>query len=365
MKSSVSIQTADQVDALKAYAAERDPAVRAQIYNEEFAGPLAKGAGLPGLPAWRKQLDPRDPVQASNSFGTLVGNLISQRVLELLKYQLPALNRITTDFSADPVQYSQSVYTRYVGIPSVGTYSTSTGYPVVDDAANTDVPITINAHKCVHLALNANTLSGTARRVFDENAPAMAYALAKDLVDAVYALILVANFTNKTTATSIDFGRPTVIDIGAALTGRGVPMGSQYRTMLLNTTYFAALAKDNAIVTMAAFQDKGIITEGILPNVHGFQIIEAANLPTTGNLTGFAFSKSALVAATRLPMDYASVLPGASYGSVQTVINPDTGAACLQTMYVDHNLGTANLRLAWMYGAAKGQVSAGQLLASA
>ena len=78
----------------------------------------------------------------------------------------------------------------------------------------------------------------------------------------------------------------------------------------------------------------------------------------TGNLAGFGFSKSALCAATRLPTDYAALLPGASYGAVTTVTDPDTGASCMQTMYVDHNIGVSNWRLAWMFGVAAGQVAA-------
>jgi hypothetical protein len=49
---------------------------------------------------------------------------------------------------------------------------------------------------------------------------------------------------------------------------------------------------------------------------------------------------------------------------VQNVTNPDTGASCVQAMYVDHGLGTANWRIAWMYGVAAGQVTTGQLITS-
>jgi len=255
-------------------------------------------------------------------------------------------------------------------VPTPGTYSTSVGYaattvPPVDQAA-TDAYVTINAHKFVQAQFTANDLSGTARRLFDEFAPASAYALAKDLVDALYALILIGTYTSTAVKSDLaDFGRSVVIDAGTALQLNGVPMGAQNRTLLLYSTYFGQLAKDNAIVTLAAFQDRNIIEAGVLPNVHGFFVIDAPNLPTTANLCGFAFSKSALLLATRLPNDYATILPGASFGSVQTVINPDTGAACVQTTYVDHNYGFANFRLAWMYGVRAGQPKAGQLLTSA
>lgn len=359
----VQVSQEDPRNVLALYARTRDARSRGELYAKEIAPLLAKGAGLVGLDAVRPRND--SPLEATNSFGTLVGNIISQRVLELLRFQLPALQRISTDFSDQQVKYSQAVYTRYIGIPTVGTYSTSTGYPAIDTAAATDVSVTINQHKCVELDLNAEQLSGTARRLFDEQVPAMSYALAKDLIDYAYALITVANYTNTpVTETAQNFGRPTIVDLAKALTDAGVPIGSQFRTLLLNTSYFAALQKDASIIQLAAFQDRQIIQENQLPAIGGFTVLEAPNLPTTGNMAGFGFSKSAIMVATRLPIDYTQILPGASFGQVQTVSDPDTGAAMMQVAYVNHTLGTANFRLAWMYGAAKAQVAAGTILKS-
>ena len=69
--------------------------------------------------------------------------------------------------------------------------------------------------------------------------------------------------------------------------------------------------------------------------------------------------------AARLPNDYASILPGASYGSVTTITDPDLGLSVMQVQYVDHKLGFAESRMALMYGVAAGQVNAGQRLISA
>ena len=93
---------------------------------------------------------------------------------------------------------------------------------------------------------------------------------------------------------------------------------------------------------------------------------EAANLPTNnGNITGFACGKSALVLASRVPNDYTSVLPGASYGNVQVVTDPDLGISVMLVQYVNHQLGSATQRIALMYGTAAGQGAAGQLLKAA
>ena len=353
----------DPRNVLKAYAQNRDARSRGELYAREISPLLAKGQGLIGLSTIRP--DGNAPLEAANSFGTLVGNIIAQRVLELLRFQLPMLSRISSDFSDQQVKYNQSVITRYIGIPSVGTYNSTTGYPALSNAAATDVSVTINQHKCVELDLTAEQLAGTARRLFDEQIPAMSYALALDLVTYIMGLITQANFTNPIVTEAIpNFGRSTLVNVAEALTKLGVPIGSQFRTLLLNSDYFGQLQKDSSIIQLAAFQKPEYIQENQLPPVAGFAVIEAPYLPSTANLTGFGFSKSALVAATRLPIDYTTILPGASFGQVNTVTDPDTGASMMQVAYVNHTLGTANFRMAWMYGASAGQIKAGQIITS-
>jgi len=144
------------------------------------------------------------------------------------------------------------------------------------------------------------------------------------------------------------------------------------RTMLLWPTVFGALEKDTALITYAAFQKPTLITnpapDGVsltIP-VESFQVVKAPNLPTNnGNVTGFAGSRSALCIATRVPNDYTSALPGASYGNTQVVTDPDIGISVMLVQYVNHQLGTATSRIALMYGTNAGQGDAGELIKAA
>ena len=100
--------------------------------------------------------------------------------------------------------------------------------------------------------------------------------------------------------------------------------------------------------------------------VESFDIYSQPNMPSNNaNLVGFAGSKSALCIATRVPNDYTSILPGASFGNVQIVTDPDVGMSVMQVQYVNHTLGTATSRIALMYGTAPGQSNAGQLIKAA
>lgn len=346
----VMITREDSGTVLKAYNAERNPRKKGAIYARDLSKRISEGEDL--------------PVQASNTLGTLVGEIVAQRSLELLTLKLPLLSRIATDFSDAAVNFNSEVTTRIVGIPGVSDYNTTTGY-ATENTTTTDVSVTMDAHKSTQVSFNANELGGTSRRLFDELAPAMQYAIGKNMVDAVLALITAGNYTNTaTTEAETDFDRNTVVSIGGALSDRGVPeMG---RTLLLTGSYFDALFADPALVTLAGFQKAEFITNGTMVNVHGFDVIRAANFPTSSNRAGFGFSKSALVLVGRLPNDYASALPGATGGgTVQTITEPNSGFSVQLVQYVNHQLGSAAARLAWMYGCAKGQINAGQLLLSA
>jgi hypothetical protein len=301
---------------------------------------------------------------------TLSGSLVTQRTLELLKFTFPSLTMFTTDFSDQAAQFNQTVITRTVTIPNVTDYNTTTGW-ADSTAATADVPVTINKHKGVNITFNEQILASTVRRLFDEFAPAAAYALSKQLVDDLYANITDANFPNNTVQATSGFVRASVIAIGVQLTLRGVPLALGQRTLLLYPTAFANLVGDTALITFAAYQKPELITApqngaSLVIPVDTFQVVNAPNLPTNnGNVTGFGCSKSALIIATRLPNDYTSANPGANYGTVQVMTEPDIGISVMLTQYVNHQLASATSRISLMYGTAAGQGNAGQLLKAA
>jgi hypothetical protein len=342
--------TADDIGTvLKAYHTETVPARRAAIYAKSIKPVLKE--------------DNDTLIVAANSLGTLVGDLVVQRALTLLKYQFPVLSRITTDFSAENASYNQTIRTRTRAVPTATDYNASTGY-ATSDATDSDVTITINAHKAVQISFTANDLASTRRLLFGEQEEPIHYALGKVMVDALYALLVVGTYTNKTTQSIAGTGRPTLLELAKQLNLRGVPMMN--RTVLLNSYAFGQLAADPTIVSLATFQRPDLITQYTLPNIANFQPVEAPNLPSTGNLSGFAFTPDALLIATRLPNDYTNVFPGATGGGVTSVVtNPDTGISVMLVQFIDHKLGAAYMRIAVMYGVAAGQTSSGQLLVTA
>ena len=323
---------------------------------------------------WAKELSPAfrggwdSSILAANNVDanlqTLSGTLVVQKSLELLRFNYPILAAVTSDFSSERLALDQEMTTRMIAVPAVKTYSTSTGW---EDASltSTDVVVTVDKHVGVPLTFNAQQIQGTIRNLFDELAPAASAALARDMVTSLYALITAGNFTQPAVVCALpEFGRGTVVDVATALTKRGVPLGPDDRTLLLSADFFGALSKDVAIVTLATHGRAEPGEGSSLSAVADFRVCNTPTLPTTGNLCGFAFSRSALVIATRLAGDYMKALPAAAYGNRYVVSDPQLGIAVQVIDFVNHTLGTATRRLSLMYGVARGQPDAGQILVS-
>jgi hypothetical protein len=332
-------------DVLRAFNAETDPLKRGLFYNAHLRERMAKD-------------DSREEVLMATD--TYVMTLVIQRALELLKWEYPQLKAVTTDFSGEGMDAGGTIKTRTIGAATVsqyaGTYSAS-------NAATTDVDVTMTHHPYVQAAYTTTQLMSSRRRLFDEQVETSYVALAKDMLDALTALILVATFTNTLDEAAANFDRASVIELGRIMTTLKNPKTG--RTLWLNPTYFAKLCEDITVVSALVNTGAGSsIATGQLPPVHGFLPTEVADFPTTANRVGFAFTRSALIIVGRVPSDYTTVLPGAAHGSVNVVTNPEDGMSVMLVQYVDHATGTANWRIAMTYGVATGQASAGVLIRS-
>lgn len=335
---------AGPVEVLKAYAANKSATERGAIYAKDIA-PLFK----PGFSL--------GPILATNSLGTLAGDLVVQRALSFLRLNYPFLFAITTDFSAENAAFGQVVKTRLRGALVANEFVAGTGYGS-NNASTTDVPITIDQHFGVPVVFNVNELASTRRDLFGEQAEAMHSALADQMVDDLLALITPTNFPNSTVSTLNNFARTTMTTVAKELGIRKVP--SAGRIALLNPDFFAKLQNDSSIIQLAAFQQAELMSEYRLPKISGIQPFESVSLPDTNDLAGFACTPEALAIATRLPNDYASALPGASNGVVTSVFNEPTGITVQLVQFVDHVKAEATSRVALMWGVAKGNPATGE-----
>jgi len=141
----------------------------------------------------------------------------------------------------------------------------------------------------------------------------------------------------------------------------------QQRSILLNSAFYSRLTADPTLAAsiFAAITNPGIITDRQLPRLQSILPFNAPWLPSTNNLTGFAYHRAAAVLKTRLPGDFTRALgrdvpiPGST-----TVVTAPGGFSVLNVQYVDLKRGYAEARPEVMVGAAVGDRRGGLCLCS-
>jgi hypothetical protein len=352
----VQVQREDSGAVLRAYARAKDHLTRATLYASEIRPRLKEGDDLP-----LRAADVTD-----TNLGTLAGTLVAQRALDLFKLEFDGiLSTIATDFSDQTATFNSTENTRVVVVPAVENYDDTNGWVQGTPAKTVDVPITLDRLRGVPLEFKQTLLASTTRQLFQEQAPAASYALAKDVIDYLYAKITIANFADPApfAESEINFGRRTFGRVARIFNPGGVPQTNRFA--LLNSDYFDALAQDPTLTQLATFRSPEIITAGELPPVRKFKPLEAPNLPATANLAAFFGHRSSLLVKVRVPNDYTAAVPaGASHGLVTTVMDPDTRLTWMLVWFVDHDKGKAKYRISIMYGTAKGNTKGGQIVTS-
>lgn len=299
---------------------------------------------------------PQEVVRADNVLGTLSAALIIQRALELVFTKRPILNLISRDLSAEPVKYNQQVISRIHSIPPVENFGTA-----ASDRADVDVPVTINQFKQVRHKFTIQELSATDRNLVDESAEPMAVAIANHMVDAVAALWTLTNFENETVEAVADSDYETMVALRKALVGRGAP---ETRFAVVSDAVYAELITDARLINANQNPGQSTIQDGVLSNVAGFRnIFEYPALPDDDSMIGFAGTPDSVVIASRVPKDPREVLPSAGFpGNLGVITEPKTGLSVMVVEHIDPDDLSANVKLVWMYGVAKGNVNNGQRL---
>ena len=284
-----------------------------------------------------------------NSHATVNSAIIAQTALNTLLARFPLLGQIATDFSSSSVKFNQDIVTHIVTPTVARDFVPATGY-VPDDQAQVDVSVKIDKHAYAGYAITDVERSTSEIDLNQRYADKVAYALGRKVCDDLMALIVNANFSNKTEIAIANFSRNTVVDIGTKLNKRFIPdMG---RFMFVNSDYYNALQKDEALykafINPAA---SGVVTSGVIPDVNGFTVIEYAALPENSErLVGFAGIREGLIMAARVP----DVPANTGDTMIRVVTDQRTGLSVQVRDRYDGRLGKQEVSFTLMYGFATG-----------
>jgi hypothetical protein len=299
-----------------------------------------------------------------NTSGTTNATVIAQKALETLIAKIPFLKKITTDFSDQKAKFDEQVITHIVTAAEATDFVAATGY-APEDRTQVDVPVKINKHKHHTYKVGVDEASSSRINLIERYAVTAAYSLASAMIADLCELVTSSNYTN---ASQIDLGaggdgftRKGLILLGTALSKRNVaPMG---RFALLNPDYYGSLSMDNVMLTALLQAGADAVTSGVLPNLHGFDVMEFASLPTNSQkLAGFVGTPDCMVIATRLPDDPGQ---GSSTCAITIATEPESGLSVQVREWYNADLAQFRRTYTLMYGVAKGQATSLQRITTA
>lgn len=290
---------------------------------------------------------------------TISHDELASDVLDAFKVLFPFLANFSTNFSSDTAKFNDTVTARIALVPTVRDYDATTGYKA--NAAESkdlaeDVPVTLDRHKHVPTKVDYIDEISSKLDLYQLCVKERAFALGKEIVDFIASLFVAANFSESSVYTTANSDLDALINIAGDMNAVGAdPFG---RIGLVNSAVAASLQADSRIASGDFYGELGRTNGGyaVFRGVSGFEAIyEWPSLPTTGNMSGFFCTRSAVALAARVPSKIAD--PSANMERIaQTgvVQDGDTGLAFGTVEWCESGTFDDYLTLALLYGAKAG-----------
>jgi hypothetical protein len=359
----------------------------------------------------------------NSQVGALAGDLILMRNLGFLKYKLPWLGKLTTDFSGEPAKFGQAILTRYITPPGVLTWVPGVGFTsdattiatagggttqsgetnqTVPSSSNnylaavksvpstTDKSVTMNLFKATEVEFPVSLLGGTIRNLFAEQYGAQTYSLAEAINTSVLTGIFASTWSgvkNSYTKSLANWNLTGMIGVKNAMTIGKIPDVGRFA--LLHSFYHDKLLEDSNLLSAKAIlalisKDASSFEAGDVPSLFGVKPLESqlasatsagalttwtddAN-PGTTNIVGFAGNMSSYLFVSRPPQDWTTTLTQLgipSTASVRLVTEPDSGLTVMVFSYADNGKMSISQRVCVMWGHAQGDPRIGVVIKNA
>jgi hypothetical protein len=325
---------------------------------------IIKGGGDVLLRDTIKAATTTDP---NSQVGSLAGDLVIMRNLGYLKYKLPWIGKLTTDFSAEPARFGESVLTRYITPPDVltwvpgvgftsdtttiGTSDTTVGIestnvtqtvpgsgnnylaPVKSVPSTTDRTVNLSQFKATEIEFPVSMLASTMRNLFGEQLSAQTYSLALEIDKFVLGMFFAPTGAKYSTGSAwTTTGYTCALDawdlkqlVKVKNRATIAQMPDVGRFALLHSFYHDALITDANLLSAKAIlalinKDQTSFESGELPTLFGLKPLESqlASATAAGALTtwtddttlgttkqvGFVGNQSSGIFVSRPPQDF-------------------------------------------------------------
>lgn len=297
-----------------------------------------------------------------NTLGTLQGDVILRRALELVFTAVPELSIFAMGFkeldgSVERALLGQNVRSRTLSLATIGNFGDAPNPLVASDVSGQ----LRNNRQLMHMFAPAE-YNATDRNLIEESARVLAASLGRGLVRNIAGGVSNANFNTTTNsiapyiAVASGWSRAnTLLVLRQAIQDRGMPIDALPPYFIHDSSVEAALLQDLTVV--AEFNNKyneGAIQSGKLPTISGmrnanFPLLSSVN--TDGNLVGFGGTPDALMYVARAPKGPGDVIPGIPIPGIYNYItDPKTGFSVRVTQWVDMTTMNVYSRLDWLDG---------------
>jgi hypothetical protein len=299
----------------------------------------------------------------ASTISTINQALVDQRVVEALRYVLPAFDAFSMRVEREGMIQSDSVYVPIATDPTA--QSKTAGTLVTSNGTVAGVQVSLSNFYGAGWDVAEGKMSPAVfASYWADKAAGAVYSLAKQVVDAALALITAINYgnteaTDKLTVAVADFG---ITDLASLWAIAERKIRQRQRTLLLNSHYAGAVMGDSAVsLNFATANGNNPLATGILPQLIGMNTLAYGALADNSeNLGGAVIGKAAILGAVAPP----AALAGAGDGAImerRIITEPTSGLSCLYTSTVGAG-GLVQGECAILYGVAKGQDSVVRLL---
>ena len=305
--------------------------------------------------------------------GMVVENVAREGFKAFLKGLTP-LGIFSTNLSADIAEQGSVVNTRIVPASSAAvdllTNDTASGdrqnSGIITDLTTTGVPVALNQQPIAGFSLTdyemGNIASGVMADTKEKAIATKAYAVAHYVLKYCFNQIVPGTYTNAAafTGAASAFDLDDVVDMGDACAQLGWTADDGKNYLVLDTSYYAALKKDNAIQDLSASGIK-VVQDGLLPKLDMFNVLQAPvirDATTAYNaanyVRGFVCRPSAMAVAMR------QVPCQSTNGSTEVRVMTDdaTGASLVMRTWYSDQYAKRFFTFETLFGAASAQVTA-------
>jgi hypothetical protein len=291
----------------------------------------------------------------ANTLGGVSVATISQQTLDVLLPRLASFNIFSKDFGGEVEKGTTTISTRVATATSAGTIGA--GYAAArQDVTTTVKTITLGDVYGNVIGFLDNEWNGSKIDLFNVFIQPSVNAICDGIMTAALNLVTataigdVEGTSKKTIATAAALDYSATADLAQIVTDRKVPTSPRF--LMVKPTYYAGLAKDNAVAQAFSIGGTEVIRENRIPLVSGFAVSQYVNFPDNSeNLVGVCGGNQGIIVGSRVPqvVDFP--------GMVENITDPETGFTLQMRKWYSADLGRHFLSLGVQYGVSVGNAA--------